>query len=148
MTPLLTPAQLWPAADQATQGASGHSVTVSMDFMSLPGIMLCFINESSSTASSGEGTASRALYVENPDHTLLRSHLSDGVTDSSLLSHSPWQTEAGQPGGCASQFRFPYLEPALVDLAALTLLLGGFTALLVQEGQNPCGTELEETAQR
>lgn len=145
MTLSSSPTFLQPPAEAFTRsGEACDGVVASFDLLFLPGIVMCFVDDSTCTTSSGSEDAATALHVAAPGPALSQSSSSTGTTDSSVLG--PDRGGGGaQPGGCANQFKFPFREPASIDLAALMMMLGGFVALIaetVEQGFSQPGAQL------
>ena len=99
-------------------------------------IIISFLDDETATASSGGGDAcmSTQMLVSHPVRSVEPASTSIGTTDSSVLM-AGFKDSVPQDGGCASQFRIPFTQPAMIDLASLMMLLGGYVSLMVQTAE-------------
>lgn len=126
-------------ADDETRNSAPETMNASYDLLSLPGIIISFLENDTVTASTGgeDCYVSTHMLVSHPVRGGEAASISVGSTDSSVILASLGDA-VPQGGGCANQFRIPFKQPAMIDLAALMMLLGGFVALLVEStGHNP-----------
>lgn len=128
-----SPTLLPMAHDQTRSSASAGSISATYDLLSLPGMIISILADDTSTASTGAGAShlSTHMVVSHPVRLAEPASASMGSTDSSALGTSHG-TLILPSGGCASQFRTPFKQPAMIDLASLMMLLGGFVALVVE----------------
>lgn len=129
----LSPMLLPMAHDETRNSDSASSTSAAYDLLSLPGMIISFLEDDTATSSSGDGYGyeSTQTLVSHPVRSMERASVSAGSTDTSVLLSSQGDT-VWQGGGCANQFRIPFKQPAMIDLAALMMLLGGFVALQVE----------------
>lgn len=128
---------LLPMADDETRNSDpAGSAGASYDLLSLPGMIISFLDDDTATASSGGGDAcmSTQMLVSHPVRHAEPASTTVGTTDSSALM-AGLGDPVPQDGGCASQFRIPFKQPAMIDLAALMMLLGGYVSLMVQTAE-------------
>ena len=134
MTLHLSPSRLLPPAEASTSnGDSSGSAAASFDLLCLPGIVMCFLDDSTVTQSSGAGSSARQLCQFESGRAGHPGFLSSGTTDSSALG-VPGGEEA-EPGGCASQFLVPMRKAVAMDLGALISLLENLMLLLADDDQ-------------
>lgn len=121
------------AEDQTRNSDSAGGISAAYDILSLPGMLISFLEDETITSSTGEGDicVSTQMVVSHPVRSAEPASVSVGSTNSSILS-SNWGTSPFQGGGCANHFRIPFTQPAMIDLASLMMLLGGFVALVVE----------------
>lgn len=132
---------LLPMADDQTRNSdSGGNLSAAYDLLSLPGMVISFLEDDTVTSSTadGHGCVSTQMVVSHPVRFAEPASVSIGSTDSSILLTN-WGAALPQGGGCANQFRIPFTQPAMIDLASLMMLLGGFVALVVESAdqKNP-----------
>ncbi|MGV3660295.1 MAG: hypothetical protein ACO1TE_08915 [Prosthecobacter sp.] len=128
---------LLPMADDETRNSDpAGSMSASYDLLSLPGMIISFLDDDTATASSGGGDCcmSTQMLVSHPVRCAEPASVSIASTDSSVMLAGVGD-RMRQDGGCANQFRIPFKQPAMIDLAALMMLLGGFVALLVETAE-------------
>lgn len=124
------------AEDLTRNSDADGGINASYDLLSLPGMVISFLEDDTTTSSSGDGDCcvSTHMVVSHPVRFAEPASVSIGSTDTSAL-HGGCGVQGPQGGGCANQFRTPFEQPAMIDLASLMLLLGGFVALVVESAE-------------
>jgi hypothetical protein len=132
MTPVLSVSSLAPTvADVTLNGEATGNVVGSLELLSLPGIVISFINDDSFTCSSDSAVPATELYAGETDSMTTTANVSVGSTNSSTLGIGT----AGNDhvwGHGADMERCLLDEAACLNLAAVLLVLGSVVALLLE----------------
>lgn len=139
-----------PAEDSTINGGCHEGVVASFDLLCLPGIVMSFLDDSTSTRSSGIDDSARHLCLADLGQPYRGECVSSGTTDTSVLCGS-LGLASGEDGGCAGKVKVAARHAMTADLEALMLMLENLMLLLIapdgqaspEEAGHPLGSETE-----